>query len=292
MKRYLFASQFARGKRVLDLGCGYGYRAAFLADNIVQSVKGIDSDEKCIRFAKRRYALPNLSFELADLELAVPTNEAYDVIVSFEVMEHLRSIDNYLGYVNASLKGNGHFFLSTPNKRYTEQTYTSDRPLNPSHAKEYYPKEMYEILGASFRVVDVFAQYEKHGYDMTVVRQSNAIEATHMPRWMRKLFPDFVRNVYLKTKGVDSPVVGWALSRLHNCEDDIIVATGRNQARPTVSPDEGEMTILEDSPPSRMPKSCTYSSRISQNRRRAHVFCDCEPLAVRSPVSPPRSSGE
>ena len=42
LRFYQFASQFVRGKEVLDCGCGTGYGSALLADSGAKSVLGID----------------------------------------------------------------------------------------------------------------------------------------------------------------------------------------------------------------------------------------------------------
>src|SRR5215475_5813816 len=64
MARYAFASRLARGKRVLDAGCGAGYGSAELA-RTAASVVGIDRATEAIEFAQANYPLPNLRFEQA-----------------------------------------------------------------------------------------------------------------------------------------------------------------------------------------------------------------------------------
>src|SRR4029450_5539868 len=60
--RYSFASRLARGKRVLDAGCGAGYGAAELARE-AHSVIGMDLSADAMSFAHENYRLPNLCFE-------------------------------------------------------------------------------------------------------------------------------------------------------------------------------------------------------------------------------------
>src|SRR3954469_6922749 len=61
LARYTFAARLARGKRVLDAGCGAGYGSAELA-HAAQSVIGIDVAAEAVDFAREHYRLPNLSF--------------------------------------------------------------------------------------------------------------------------------------------------------------------------------------------------------------------------------------
>ena len=52
MARYAFAARLARGKRVLDAGCGAGYGSAELAQTAT-SVVGVDVAEEAVEFARR-----------------------------------------------------------------------------------------------------------------------------------------------------------------------------------------------------------------------------------------------
>src|SRR5579885_297921 len=61
LARYAFAARLARGKRVLDAGCGAGYGTAELA-RVALSAAGIDSAADAIDYARANYCLPNLFF--------------------------------------------------------------------------------------------------------------------------------------------------------------------------------------------------------------------------------------
>jgi len=64
LARYTFAARLARGKRVLDAGCGAGYGSAELAQ-AAHDVVGIDCAIEAVNFARANYRLPNLQFEQA-----------------------------------------------------------------------------------------------------------------------------------------------------------------------------------------------------------------------------------
>src|SRR6266545_1842492 len=88
LARYVFAARLSRGKRVLDAGCGTGYGCGELAKHAV-SVIGVDQSQDAVAFAREHYRLPNLSFVKASC-LALPYgNSAFDLVVAFEVIEHL-----------------------------------------------------------------------------------------------------------------------------------------------------------------------------------------------------------
>jgi len=61
LARYAFAARLARGKRVLDAGCGAGYGSAELA-KFALSVVGADIAGEAVDFAREHYRLQNLQF--------------------------------------------------------------------------------------------------------------------------------------------------------------------------------------------------------------------------------------
>src|SRR5580698_6057306 len=74
MARYTFAARLARGKRVLDAGCGAGYGSAELA-RAAESVVGVDCAPDAVEFARAHYPVANLKFEVASCE-ALPQTDA------------------------------------------------------------------------------------------------------------------------------------------------------------------------------------------------------------------------
>src|SRR3954447_18220574 len=95
LARYTFASRLARGKRVLDAGCGAGYGSAELA-HAAKCVVGIDRAAEAVGFAREHYRLPNLSFVEASCTALPYKDAAFDLIVAFEVIEHLENWRDFL----------------------------------------------------------------------------------------------------------------------------------------------------------------------------------------------------
>lgn len=77
------------GGHVLDLGCGYGVTANYLAlSSPARTVVGIDLNEERIRVGQRTaLGRPNLSFVLGDA-LAAPLRE-FDVVLMSDMVHHL-----------------------------------------------------------------------------------------------------------------------------------------------------------------------------------------------------------
>jgi SAM-dependent methyltransferase len=87
----------------------------------------------------------------------VTGGHAFDLVVSFETLEHMREELqlSFLSEVKRLLKPDGILLLSTPNKlHYTDEPNYS----NPFHVKELYRDEFCELLGRHFSVVKLFGQ--------------------------------------------------------------------------------------------------------------------------------------
>src|SRR3989338_10185818 len=61
LKVYEFLKGEACGKKVLEIGCGDGYGAAYLADAALE-VTAVDYEEGVVTAARVKYGRPNLKF--------------------------------------------------------------------------------------------------------------------------------------------------------------------------------------------------------------------------------------
>jgi len=155
--RYLLASRLALNKRILDMGCGEGYGSAFLSKR-AKAVVGIDRDEVTIAHARHKYgSIPNLSFEAGSCQEIRGESNSFDMIVSFELLEHLDSDDQvrFLGNVRQLLKHDGLFIVSSPEKNEYAATYQA---RNEFHKHEMTLPELKSFLGACFEHVHLCAQ--------------------------------------------------------------------------------------------------------------------------------------
>ena len=151
LARYHFARQFVKGKRVLDAACGSGYGTAMLAES-ASSVIGIDISREAVGYARSNYAAAaaagaEIDFSEGDC-LALPfTDESLDVVVAFEIVEHLKDATGFLRELRRVLRPGGLLLLSTPNRLY----YTEDRgEVNPFHEREYTFAEMDALIAPFF----------------------------------------------------------------------------------------------------------------------------------------------
>lgn len=152
LKRYEFARPECAGKDVLDAGCGVGYGSAYLAD-VARRVTGVDLSVEAIDYARARYELENVEFQVADLAALPLPDDAFDVVCSFETIEHVPDADRVLAELVRVLRPDGTVYLSTPRAE-----HSTSRPANPFHETEFDAGSLTSLLRRHFADVTVLGQ--------------------------------------------------------------------------------------------------------------------------------------
>jgi len=154
--RYAFARRYAQGARVLDAGCGTGYGSAELAQSAADVV-GIDLSADAIEYAATNYPIPRLRFlESSCTSIPFPP-ESFELMVAFEVIEHLADYRAFLDESARVLARDGLFIVSSPNKSYYAETRAETGP-NPFHEHEFEAGEFVRELERVFPNVRLVLQ--------------------------------------------------------------------------------------------------------------------------------------
>jgi ubiquinone/menaquinone biosynthesis C-methylase UbiE len=154
--RYAFARRYANGKRVLDAGCGTGYGSAELAQSAAE-VTGIDISADAIEYASASYSNPVLRFIESSCTAMLLPEASVDLIVAFEVIEHLADYRALLHECARVLAPGGLLIVSSPNKRYYAETRAATGP-NPFHEHEFEAEEFVRELQSVFPNVRLLLQ--------------------------------------------------------------------------------------------------------------------------------------
>jgi SAM-dependent methyltransferase len=173
--RYAFAARLCNMKRVLDAGCGTGYGAAELA-RVASAVVGLDISEAAVEHAGKHYAMPNLRFLRASCTSMPLRGGSFDVVVAFEVIEHLKDWADFLHEIRRVLGPGGQTIISTPNSRY----YGASRGgagRNPYHEHEFTFEEFRDELRKVFPQVSLLLQNHAEGFVFQPVNTFSAPEA-------------------------------------------------------------------------------------------------------------------
>ena len=150
---YKFAKDFVKDKSVLDIGCGEGYGSDYLA-TYAENVQGIDYNNEIINYAKDKYHKDNLKFIVLDINNLNTLNRKYDVICSFQNIEHIKDTEKLLRSISGLLKESGLFICSTCNIK--DASPGRSIPSNKFHVKEYLYDEFKGLVEFQFNSVEMF----------------------------------------------------------------------------------------------------------------------------------------
>jgi 2-polyprenyl-3-methyl-5-hydroxy-6-metoxy-1,4-benzoquinol methylase len=135
LKAYVVAEEFISGD-VLEVGCGEG-RGISRVIGKAKSFTALDKIEEAL--SKLRVQFPSGKFIAGSFPPFAVESDAYDVVISFQVIEHIRDDKSFLKEIHRVLKSGGIALLSTPNRPMSltrnpwhEREYTGDELLNLS----------------------------------------------------------------------------------------------------------------------------------------------------------------
>lgn len=158
VQRYTFATNYAKGKSVLDIACGAGYGSYLLRAGGATRVIGVDISAEAIQFANDHYRSDEITFVVHDAEQF--KNGSYDMITSFETLEHLDKRQQFLENTRSMLNEHGILIMSTPNKLITSPMKSPSEIRNTFHTYEYLEEEFVSALQkAGFTRIQKFGQH-------------------------------------------------------------------------------------------------------------------------------------
>ncbi|MEI6793389.1 MAG: class I SAM-dependent methyltransferase [Actinomycetes bacterium] len=149
--RYMLTAQLARGKRVLDAGCGVGYGSALLARSGAAEVTGVDRSSTAIAAASVG-APENANFILGDVTKLPVDDASIDLVVCFEVVEHIAEQGQLLDELRRVMAPGALLIISSPNR----DVYLAG---NPHHVRELTPSELSELLEPRFAHFEMMHQH-------------------------------------------------------------------------------------------------------------------------------------
>ena len=216
LHRYFSVLDLVQGKRVLDISCGERYGSALMQANGAAEVTGADIDTDIIARAGRVYGKLNLTFRTADARAPLPfETDTFDVIASFETIEHITEHEGFLAELKRVLTPDGTLVISTPDKAQSDP----NQP-NPFHELELSEAEFLALLERHFDHVTPHHQGYLHG---SVFTGPN----TKTRNWKRTGFLEYAEDIttqrrYIVATASNDQVTELPSGMLH---DGAIVAT-------------------------------------------------------------------
>jgi SAM-dependent methyltransferase len=137
------------GREVLEAGCGEGYGADLIAD-VASRVIALDYDEATVAHVRARY--PRVDVRHGNLAALPLPDGSVDVVVNFQVIEHLWDQPQFVAECLRVLRPSGVLLMSTPNR----VTFSPgrDTPINPFHTRELNAGELTELLESAGFTLD------------------------------------------------------------------------------------------------------------------------------------------
>ncbi len=194
---------------VLDIGCGSGHGSNLLAGKF-KKVFGVDVSAEAIEYAKKNWQLNNIEFAVGSgTEIPFPGGQ-FDIVVAYEVFEHICDWQKFLSEIKRVLKPGGLVYISTPNK--TLYSPGTKKPINPHHCFEMTIPEFKNALEKFFTIEKFYGQRTPVYNDHIIWKFVNPILFT-----FKKIIP-YKWNNTLKLK-----IINWIKPELDSA--DIVFKT-------------------------------------------------------------------
>ena len=209
------------GAKVIELGSGAGYGAASLADGAFDIVA---IDRVAPDSTSRKSSCQFVRGDLNRLPLA---RRGFDLVVSFQVIEHLEDPTNYIDAISDLVQSDGTALITTPNLLMSDG-------VNPYHVHEYRAEELADCLRRRFEQVEVQGISASEAV-MTTLRERSARIARIMKldplglhkrlpqSWIEWLFAAFAVLVRSQTQRTsDAPEVTWRDFPVGSADDECL----------------------------------------------------------------------
>lgn len=193
INRYVFAASWAQDRLILDVACGTGYGVHDLMKRGAIGAVGVDISLEALNYAQYRFGEDSrVSFVCADGTRLPCVDSVFDVVVSFETIEHIRHHGRFLSECRRVLKNDGLFICSTPNRRVFSPNI--DKPLNQFHLKEFWPEEFHRLLSRYFVDISLYGQRDVNfmersvdqNYEVHSFKDSEAVQSAYIVAVARK----------------------------------------------------------------------------------------------------------
>ncbi|MBB3112950.1 SAM-dependent methyltransferase [Paenibacillus phyllosphaerae] len=134
-------------KRVLDLGCGFGWHCRYVREQQAQSVVGVDLSSNMLERARTMTDDPNITYVHQAIEDIAFAEEQFDVVLSSLAIHYVADIDVLFRKVHDTLTSGGAFVFSVEHPIFTALA-AQDWHYGPEGQKLHWPVDRYHDEGA------------------------------------------------------------------------------------------------------------------------------------------------
>lgn len=135
-----------QGKRMLDLGCGYGWHCIYAVEQGASSVVGVDISEKMLEVAREKTNDAKVTYQCSAMEdLDFPDN-SFDVVLSSLAFHYVESFEEIAKKMARFLKPGGKFVFSAEHPVFTAEG-TQQWYCNEAGEIQHFPVDNYYYEG-------------------------------------------------------------------------------------------------------------------------------------------------
>lgn len=194
-KAYVAAKSYVHGD-VLEVGCGEGRGIALLKPKST-SFTAVDKIDEALNGLRVKF--PDVKFIAMNLPpLHGLQDNAYDCIITFQVIEHIKDDHFFLKEIHRVLKPGGMALITTPNRKLSLSR-------NPWHIREYLADELKQLALKIFDTVEmkgitgnekIMAYYEENKRSVNRLMRWDIFNLQHkLPAWMLRIPYEFMNRL-------------------------------------------------------------------------------------------------
>ena len=220
ISRYSFARErikHIKNNSILDIACGVGYGSKHLSELPNTYVIGVDKSKEALLIANEKFKSDNITFVEDDClnPINISKYDKYDIIISFETLEHLKNPGKFLQTCYDKLNDDGTYIVSTPNACVTSPDGTVTWEY---HEIEYKADEFVKLLSdTGFEVIELYGQelneigvlknemraFINHIYSNWFIRLGHLIRGLLKPEVPNFILPEYLTDFAIKQYSID-----------------------------------------------------------------------------------------
>ena len=171
-------------KRVLDLGCGYGWHCKYAVQMGASEVLGIDSSKKMIERAMIENPDERIQYEVCGVEEYSYPENTYDLVVSNLVLHYIKDLDCIYQKVYRTLTAGGCFLFNIEHPTFTagvNEDWIYDENKRPRYwaiDNYYYPGERetrflgQRVMKQHHTLTQILNPLMKNGFQIEAVEEA------------------------------------------------------------------------------------------------------------------------
>ncbi len=153
-------------KKILDVGCGTGNLLNYLAKRNKEAILfGVDIEKEIVNRAEKNKYCQREKFILMDAKKLPFEDNFFDEIYCYEVLEHVKDLNQVLSEIKRVLKKRGKLKITVPLEKSEKILikYNKDYPIQVGHVRFFSKENIQKVL-------------EEKGFKIKFHKTRNAIE--------------------------------------------------------------------------------------------------------------------